>query len=307
MLNAKGDRLEFLLTDYERRKQDETRRQVERAVRLEEARKKGTEYLRRFVLEPARNVAERLQGAGHRVVHQELLDAYPPHVRIHLWPKVGPMDEGEGTRHTIELVWGDPDPDSLCAKRWTSEGLDKLVHQGSARPGVLDLNATVAGRGASYVGEGELARFCKIAHNVLLGVVTQNLAEITVLAEKAGVPRRAFLDFINKSVMGSIYTRYKTNAFVNLDWTTTFTPALLRKDMDLGLAEGRALDVPMPVAAAAREALQAHFGAAALRDDPEGYLEEDFAAVLETVALAAGVTLESEESPYPTGLERDGT
>lgn len=138
MLNAKGDRLEFLLTDYERRKQEETRRQVERAVRLEEARKKGTEYLRRFVLEPARNVAERLQGAGHRVVHQELLDAYPPHVRIHLWPKVGPMDEGDGTRHTLELVWGDPDPDSLCARRWTSEGLDKLVLQGSARPGVLD-------------------------------------------------------------------------------------------------------------------------------------------------------------------------
>lgn len=138
MLDAKGDRLEFLLTDYERRKQEETRRQVERAVRLEEARKKGAEYLRRFVLEAARNVAERLQGAGHRVIHQELLDAYPPNVRIHLWPKSGPLDEAEGTRSTLELVWGDPDPDSLCAKRWTSSGLDKLFHQGSARPGVLD-------------------------------------------------------------------------------------------------------------------------------------------------------------------------
>ena len=36
---------------------------------------------------------------------------------------------------------------------------------------------TIAGLGVSYVGEGELARFCKIAHNVLLGVVTQNLSE----------------------------------------------------------------------------------------------------------------------------------
>jgi 3-hydroxyisobutyrate dehydrogenase len=62
-------------------------------------------------------------------------------------------------------------------------------------------------RGVAYVGEGELARFCKIAHNVLLGVVSQNLAEITVLAEKAGVPRHAFLAFINASVLGSIFTR----------------------------------------------------------------------------------------------------
>ncbi len=168
---------------------------------------------------------------------------------------------------------------------------------------VEDIIATVAANGVSYVGEGELARFCKIAHNVMLGVVTQNLAEITILAQRAGVPRRAFLDFMNNSVMGSIFTRYKTNAFVNLDWTTTFTPALLRKDLDLGLASGRELNVPMPVTAATREALQAHFGAAALKDDPAAYLEEDFSALLETVALAAGIELESEDSPYPTGLE----
>ncbi len=103
--------------------------------------------------------------------------------------------------------------------------------------------------------------------------------------------------------MGSVFTRYKTNAFINLDWTTTFTPALLRKDLDLGLAAGRELNVPMPVTATTREALQAHFGAASLKNDPAAYLEEDFAAILETVALGAGIRLESENTPYPTGLE----
>ena len=93
-------------------------------------------------------------------------------------------------------------------------------------------------RAASYVGEGELARIVKICHNVFLGVVTQSLAEITVLAQKAGVPRHAFLDFINQSVMGSTFTRYKTPAFVNLDFKVTFTPHLLRKDLDLGLDAG---------------------------------------------------------------------
>ena len=168
---------------------------------------------------------------------------------------------------------------------------------------VEHLIATIAGRGVSYVGEGELSRFCKIAHNVFLAVVTQNLAEITLLAEKAGVPRHAFLDFMNNSVMGSIFTQYKANAFVNLDWTTTFTPELMRKDIDLGLAAAHNLGVTMPVTAATREAYQSHFGAAQLKDDPDAYLALDFAAVLETVALASGIKLQSEDVPVPTGLE----
>jgi 3-hydroxyisobutyrate dehydrogenase len=163
--------------------------------------------------------------------------------------------------------------------------------------------ATVAASGVSYVGEGELARICKIAHNVFLGVVIQNLAEITILAQKAGVPRHAFLDFMNASVLGSTFTKYKSNALVNLDWTTTFTPTLLRKDLDLGLKAAHDLDVAMPVTVATREALQSHFGAATLQRDPAGYLEKDFAALLETVALAAGVKLSPENVPTPTGLE----
>src|SRR6201999_1709679 len=93
-----------------------------------------------------------------------------------------------------------------------------------------------APNGVSYVGEGELARVCKIAHNVMLGVVIENMIEIMLVAEKAGVPRHAFLAFINKGVMGSMFARYKSPALVDLDWTTTVTPELLRKDMDLGLS-----------------------------------------------------------------------
>ena len=55
------------------------------------------------------------------------------------------------------------------------------------------------GTGVTYVGDAELARMVKICHNVLLGVVTQCMAEITVLAEKGGVPRHALLEFINNS------------------------------------------------------------------------------------------------------------
>jgi 3-hydroxyisobutyrate dehydrogenase len=168
---------------------------------------------------------------------------------------------------------------------------------------VLPLIEVYAPQGVSFVGDGELARVCKIAHNVMLGVVIENLIEITLLANKMGVPRQAFLAFINNSVMGSMFTRYKSPALVNLDWTTTFTPELLRKDLDLGLALGRELDVPMPVTAATREVLQGHFGVATLQKDPEAYLEKDFAALLETMALAAGMKLTSENKNVPTGLE----
>src|SRR5204863_473092 len=102
----------------------------------------------------------------------------------------------------------------------------------------------------------------------MLGVVIENLIEIMLVAEKAGVPRHAFLAFINNGVMGSMFTRYKSPALVNLDWTTTFTPELLRKDLDLGLALAREWDVPMPVTAVTREVLQAHFGAATLKPNP---------------------------------------
>ena len=107
------------------------------------------------------------------------------------------------------------------------------------------------GAGVTYVGEGDRARLVKICHNLMLGIVAQTLAEIAVLAEKGGVSRADLMAFLNDSVMGSMFTRYKTPAYVNLDFTPTFTPALLLKDFQLGLEAARDLEVPMPVAAAA--------------------------------------------------------
>jgi 3-hydroxyisobutyrate dehydrogenase len=168
---------------------------------------------------------------------------------------------------------------------------------------VEEMVKVVAPRGVAYVGDGELARICKIAHNVMLGVVIQNLIEITLLVNKMGVPRHAFLAFLNNGVMGSMFTAYKSPALVNLDWTTTFTPELLRKDLDLGLALAREMDVPMPVTAATREILQMHFGAATLQKNPDDYLQKDFSALMETMALAAGMKLVPENKQVPTGLE----
>jgi 3-hydroxyisobutyrate dehydrogenase len=150
------------------------------------------------------------------------------------------------------------------------------------------------GDGVSYVGEGEVARLVKICHNVFLGVVIQSLCEITLLAEQGGASRAGFLEFLNGSVLGSTFTRYKSPALVNLDFTPTFTMPLLAKDFHLGLDAARDLKMPMPMAAAAAQLVESAVGA--------GYREEDFAALILEQARRAGMVLAPEDADVDDGL-----
>jgi 3-hydroxyisobutyrate dehydrogenase-like beta-hydroxyacid dehydrogenase len=150
------------------------------------------------------------------------------------------------------------------------------------------------GRGVTYVGEGEAARLVKIAHNVFLGVVAESLAEITVLAERGGVSRAAFLAFLNDSVLGSTFSRYKSPALVNLDFHPTFTNVLLRKDLQLGLSAGKELGVPMPLAAAADMLIAQAIGA--------GYTADDFATLVLEQARRSGYAITAENVPVDDGL-----
>jgi 3-hydroxyisobutyrate dehydrogenase-like beta-hydroxyacid dehydrogenase len=133
----------------------------------------------------------------------------------------------------------------------------------------------------TYAGAGEEARLVKLAHNLMVGIITQMLAEATVLAEKGGVSPSAFLDFIDGSVLGSVFIRYKGQAIRTHDYEPTFTTELLRKDFDLGLGAARQLEVPMPVAATTYQAIQTAIG--------HGYGQSDFATLYEVAARAAAL------------------
>jgi 3-hydroxyisobutyrate dehydrogenase len=184
-------------------------------------------------------------------------------------------------------VMGNPKVASVGRLTFAVSG-DQAAYQ-TTRP-YLD----ILGAGATYVGEGELARAVKLCHNLFLGVVIQSLAEVTVLAQKSGISRQALLACLNKSVLGSVFSHYKTPALVNLDFHPTFTAALLRKDFDLGLATAREHEVPMPVASTAYQLVQSLVG--------HGYGEQDFAALLLLQARSAGLELTSENAEVSDGL-----
>lgn len=139
-------------------------------------------------------------------------------------------------------------------------------------------------REAVYAGDGEGARLVKICHNLYLGIIVQALSEVVTLAEKSGVPRSAFMDFINNTVVGSDWVRERTPDLLALDWNPTFTMELLRKDFDLGLAAGRQQEVYMPLSAAVLQLIQEAIG--------RGYRDKDFLALFELEATSSGLSVE---------------
>ncbi|MER7607748.1 NAD(P)-dependent oxidoreductase [Nocardioides sp. NPDC127503] len=208
-------------------------------------------------------------------------------VSVEVSEEVRAASEGRGTGFLATPVSGNPKVIAAGKLTVVASGPRDVFE--AARP-LLE----TWGRRVTYVGDGEVARIVKIAHNVLLGVVIQSLSEITVLAEKAGVRRQDFLEFMNDSVMGSVFTQYKTPALVNLDFTPTFTNVLLQKDFDLGLDAAQDLGVVMPVASVVRNLVAQEAGG--------GNVEQDFASLILTAARGSGLVLESENADVSDGL-----
>jgi len=84
---------------------------------------------------------------------------------------------------------------------------------------------------------------------------------------------------------------FASPALANLDFHVTFTPELLRKDIDLGLSAGREFGVPLPLASVVRDLVQTLIG--------HGMDEEDFAKLIVLQARAAGIELVPEGGLTP--------
>lgn len=132
-----------------------------------------------------------------------------------------------------------------------------------------------------YAGGQEQARLVKLASNLYLGMMVQSLVEVLTLAEKAGTPREAFLEFFNGSSLTSPWIQRRSKELVTGEIGLTFTNELLRKDFDIGLAAARELEVPMITASAVYQVIQTAIG--------HGLRDEDFLTLYEHQARAAAL------------------
>jgi 3-hydroxyisobutyrate dehydrogenase-like beta-hydroxyacid dehydrogenase len=95
-------------------------------------------------------------------------------------------------------------------------------------PALLDIGPKLF-----YVGPDEQARIVKLALNLMIGGTTQLLAEALVLSERYGIDRREMLEVMGGSAIGSPFVKYKTEALIADDFTSTFTAELAVKDLTL--------------------------------------------------------------------------
>src|SRR5512132_2723812 len=141
--------------------------------------------------------------------------------------------------------------------------------------------ATMGPNGITHVGPLGLAKTMKIATNLGLAVQMLAFCEAVLLAEKAGIARAVAVEALMKSVIASPMVKYR-GPFVLGQMTTEawFKVAMIQKDLQLALDQGRASGVPLPLTSVAQEWLTAARGL--------GLGEYDFAIVFDVLARLSG-------------------
>ena len=147
------------------------------------------------------------------------------------------------------------------------------------RPALLAI-----GQRATYIGANGLAAQMKLAINLVLMVEVIAFGEGVALAEKGGVPRDIAVDAMLNSVVASPVLGYR-GPFI-LDGRMPEVPLadvnLQQKDMTLVLELARRTSVPVPLAAAANEMMNACRGM--------GLDRHDFVIAHEAYRRLGGVT-----------------
>jgi 3-hydroxyisobutyrate dehydrogenase-like beta-hydroxyacid dehydrogenase len=136
-------------------------------------------------------------------------------------------------------------------------------------------------RAQIWLGEGEEARYAKLAVNLMVAVTAGMMGEALALARKGGVAWPAILEVIGESAVGSPLVKYKLEPLRRRDFAAAATNSLIAKDLELIVGAAQAAGVPVPLARHMREAY------ARLID--EGLAEEDFFGVVKATERAAGL------------------
>jgi 3-hydroxyisobutyrate dehydrogenase len=145
-----------------------------------------------------------------------------------------------------------------------------------ARPWLLAMGTAV-----THVGPLGHAKTMKIAANLGLAVQMLAFSEAVLLAEKAGIPRERAVEALLKSVIASPMVKYR-GPFVlgQMPRDAWFKVAMIQKDLQLALDQGRAAGVPLPLTSVAQEWMTAARGL--------GLGDYDFGIVFDVLARLSG-------------------
>jgi 3-hydroxyisobutyrate dehydrogenase-like beta-hydroxyacid dehydrogenase len=132
-----------------------------------------------------------------------------------------------------------------------------------------------------WLGEGEQARYAKLAVNLMLAVSAGMLGEALALARRGHVATADVLDVIAASALGSPMIVGKVDSLKAADYTPTFSGHQMAKDLDLILNAANATGVAAPLAAFMRT----QFAAIRARDE----IDQDFIAVVKVAQWLAGL------------------
>jgi len=128
-------------------------------------------------------------------------------------------------------------------------------------------------RAQFWVGEGEEARYAKLAVNLMVAVTAGMMKEALALGTKGGISWEKMLELIGESVVASPVVKYKQDPVRRHDYTPTATTSLVLKDVDLMIAAAKAEGIDLPLATV----MQTLFRRAA----EQGLAERDFFSVVE--------------------------
>ena len=111
-------------------------------------------------------------------------------------------------------------------------------------------------RAQYYLGEGYGARAMKLAHNMMLAVNMQMLAETLAFCEKAGVDADTAMDIIGESMLYNKYLDFKLPEIRDRTFKRTSMPVkMLAKDMRLAVECAEQIGANAPLTQATKEML----------------------------------------------------
>ncbi|MCZ6603657.1 MAG: NAD(P)-dependent oxidoreductase [Alphaproteobacteria bacterium] len=139
----------------------------------------------------------------------------------------------------------------------------------------------VLGAKLYWVGEGEQARYMKLAVNLQIGIVVSLLGEAIAFGTKGGMDRSQLIEIMTESPIGSPLLKVKGPALQKNDYSPTFDVEQMGKDLDLALATAREMETPMPMTAAVRQQYAAMIS--------RGHGALDFSVVVQLAEELAGL------------------